>query len=99
MGSTPANIETVAVLRKRWVARKLDDDRFAAAVEDFAALGFIRCPTLDLLGRIVELRGNVTAYDGAYVALPKALDCELVTGDARLGRSSGHRCRNRILTV
>ena len=94
-----ANIETVAVLRKRWIARTLDDERFAAAVEDFAAFGFTRYPTLGLLRRIVELRDNVTAYDAAYVALAEALGCEFVTGDARLARSSGHHCRIQTLTA
>ena len=94
-----ANIETVAVLRKRWIARTLDDERFTAAVEDYAAFGFVRYPTLGLLGRIAELRANVTAYNATYIALAEALDCALVTGDARLSRASGPRCPIRTLTT
>lgn len=40
--------------------------------------------------RAFTLRNNLSAYDGAYVALAEALQCPLVTRDARLCRSSGH---------
>lgn len=33
----------------------------------------------------------MTAYDGAYVVLAEALDAPLLTCDAKLGRSRGHR--------
>lgn len=39
-----------------------------------------------------ELRHNLSAYDAGYVALAEALDCGLVTGDARLTRASVLRC-------
>ena len=68
------------------MARTLDDNRFAAAVDDFAALGFTRYPTLNARPAQPH-RGTARQRDGhdtAYVALAQALDCELVTGDARL---------------
>jgi predicted nucleic acid-binding protein len=43
------------------------------------------------LGRIWELRGNLTAYDAAYVALAEALEAPLVTRDERLAAAPGHR--------
>jgi predicted nucleic acid-binding protein len=49
-----------------------------------------RMPLVPLLDRMWELRANVAAYDAAYVALAEALECGLVTRDARLARSSGH---------
>jgi len=39
-----------------------------------------------------ELRETITAYDAAHVTLAERLDGPLVTGDARLARSSGSRC-------
>ena len=33
----------------------------------------------------------MTAYDGAYIVLAEALDALLLTCDAKLGRSHGHR--------
>jgi predicted nucleic acid-binding protein len=45
-----------------------------------------------MFDRIWELRDNVTAYDAAYVALAEAIECPLVTADARLSRARGLRC-------
>lgn len=42
--------------------------------------------------RVWELRHNLTAYDAWYVALAEALDCPLVTLDARLSRAPGVAC-------
>ena len=47
--------------------------------------------------RVYELRSNVTAYEGAYVALAEGLDCLLVTGDARLARAPGIGCAVEVL--
>lgn len=46
-----------------------------------------------LIGRAFELRENLTAYDGVYVALAEALGAPLLTFDARLRRAPGHRAR------
>lgn len=86
------DVEMVAVLRKRWLAGALPARRFASAVRDLEELAIDRYPTLRLMWRAYELRDNVTAYDAAYVALAEALDCPLVTADARLARASGVRC-------
>ncbi|HEY5882594.1 MAG TPA: type II toxin-antitoxin system VapC family toxin [Nakamurella sp.] len=92
------DVETVAVLRKRWLAGTLSDERFLAAVADLEQLDIDRVPTLRLMRRAYELRANVTAYDAAYVALAEALRCDLVTADHRLAKASGPTCRIRLLT-
>jgi predicted nucleic acid-binding protein len=38
------------------------------------------------------LRENLTAYDALYVALAEALDCPLLTADARLANAPGNNC-------
>jgi predicted nucleic acid-binding protein len=86
------DVETVAVLRKRWLAGSLSARRFAAAVRDLEQLAIDRYPTLRLMWRAYELRENVTVHDAAYVALAEVLDCRLVTADRRLARASGIRC-------
>jgi predicted nucleic acid-binding protein len=43
------------------------------------------------------LEENLTAYDGAYIALAEALGCPLLTCDARLGRAPGHRADVRVV--
>lgn len=92
-----ADVETVAVLRKRWLAGKLSDDRFEAALVDLTDLPFPRYPVLPLMRRAYELRSNITAYDATYVALAEALHCDLVTIDRRLARAPGIECHVRVL--
>ncbi|MHB8466625.1 MAG: type II toxin-antitoxin system VapC family toxin [Acidimicrobiales bacterium] len=59
--------------------------------------GLRRYATVALLGRVWELRHNLTAYDASYVALAEALEYQLVTADARLAAAPGVRCQ--VLTV
>jgi predicted nucleic acid-binding protein len=92
------DVETVAVLRKRWLAGAISGLRFTAAIEDLEDLELDRYPTLPLMRRAYELRANVTAYDAAYVALAEVLGCELLTGDRRLTNAPGPRCAIRLLT-
>ena len=42
--------------------------------------------------RVWELRSNVTAYDGWYVALAEMIGARLATLDLRLSRAAGTRC-------
>jgi len=92
------DVETASVLRKRWIAQDITEDRFAAAVDILAALPFRRYPTWLFLRRAYELRSTVTPYDATYVALAESLDCELLTCDARLARASGPCCPVRVLS-
>ena len=87
-----ADVETVAVLRKRWLAGTLTARRFRDAVGDLTALPVTRYPTGPLMARAYELRANVTPYDASYVALAEGLAGTLVTADARLSRAAGVRC-------
>jgi len=91
------DVETVSVLRKRWLTGTITAERFADAVNDLQDLGFDRYPTIGFMHRAWELRANVTAYDAAYVALAQTLGCELLTGDERLTKSTGPRCAIRVL--
>jgi predicted nucleic acid-binding protein len=91
------DVETVAVLRKRWLAKTITDRRFATAITDLQALDLDRYPTLPLTTRAYGLRANLTAYDAIYVALAEGLGCELLTGDGRLASAPGPRCPIRLL--
>jgi predicted nucleic acid-binding protein len=92
------DVETVAVLRKRWLAGDITDQRFADAVGDLEDLEFDRYPSLQFMRRAYQLRANVTVYDAAYVALAEALGCVLVTADGRLANAAGPRCSFRVLS-
>ena len=91
------DVETVAVLRRRWLAGSLPERGFQAAIADLENVDLDRYPTLPLMGRAYQLRHDVTAYDASYVALAELLDCELLTGDRRLAGASGPRCPVRAL--
>jgi predicted nucleic acid-binding protein len=91
------DVETVAVLRKRWLSGTISDHRFSAALDDLEAIDLERYPALPLIRRSYDLRANVTVYDAMYVALAETLGCELVTGDQRLATAPGLRCVVRVL--
>ncbi len=92
-----ADVETAAVLRKRWIATSLTDERLATALATLADLPFQRYPALPMLQRAYELRSTVTVYDAVYVALAESLGCPLLTADTRLARAAGPRCKIQVL--
>ena len=93
------DVETTAVLRRRWLAGTITDERFEQAIEDLTDIPLARFPTLGLMRRAFELRANITAYDACYVALAEALDWPLCTVDRRLADASGPRCIMRLITL
>jgi len=80
-------------LRRYSLMGQLDAGRGEAALEDLADFPIVRYPQLRFLPRIWELKHNVTAYDAAYLALAEVLDAPLVTRDAKLAATVGHRAR------
>jgi predicted nucleic acid-binding protein len=71
--------------------------RASEALRDLVRLPLQRHGHAVLLGRVRELRHSCSAYDAAYVALAEALAAPLLTRDARLARSHGHRARIELL--
>lgn len=82
------NAEVLSVLRRLEHVGRLSAERARAAVGDLGLAPVTRMLTSPLLSSAWELRANVSAYDGLYVALA-ALDCPLITGDFRLARAPG----------
>ena len=91
------DLEVASVLRGQLRAGSLDVRRAELALDDLAALPLQRAPHHALLSRCWELRDNLTIYDAAYVALAEALDADLLTGDRRLAKAPGPRCRIEVL--
>lgn len=91
------DLEVPSTVRRAARAGRLDQRRSSLALEDLAALPLRRAPHLPLLGRVWELRDNLTGYDAAYVALAEALDALLLTADVAMGRVSGVRCEVEVL--
>ena len=76
---------------------ELDEDSGWEVLHTFRWLGITRHGTFSMLDRVWDLRHNLSADDAAYVALAEALQCPLVTGDARISRAPGLRCLITVL--
>jgi predicted nucleic acid-binding protein len=91
-GPDLVRIEVLAVVRKRRIDGSLTIDQAEAAVDDLLDFPLSVFPAAPLVRRVWELRDNLTAYDAFYVALAEALDCPLLTADARLANAPGNNC-------
>ncbi len=84
--------EASNILRRHQLAGMLDGTQASLAHQDLLALAMDLWPYRPLAERVWELRGNLTSYDGSYVALAELLNAPLVTLDARLANAPGPRC-------
>jgi len=82
--------EVASAVRGLLLGGKIDLSRAVAMLADFAALRITRYPMSSHLGRVIELRNNLTAYDAVYVALAETLRMPLLTQDSQFGRATGH---------
>ena len=83
----------MSVLRRHAGTGDLNPEQADAAVADLLEFPVRIFPTTPLMRRVWELRPNLSAYDGCYVALAEALGAPLLTADRRLARAPGPRCR------
>jgi predicted nucleic acid-binding protein len=86
------DLEVTSVLRRLLSTGGLDERRASMALRDLSDLDVRRVSHRRLLARVWELRGTVTPYDAAYVALAELLGSMLVTADRRLAFAPGPRC-------
>jgi predicted nucleic acid-binding protein len=94
---TLIDVEVLHALRGRVRGGKVEPRVAVQAIADLRRIPMERCEILPLLERVWELRDNVTAYDATYVALAEAFDAVLVTGDERLSKATGPRCRFQVV--
>ena len=89
--------EVLSALRGLTLGAHLSTARAQDVLTDFEDLSVQRWPSVDSLRRrAFQLRDNLSAYDAGYVALAEALECSLLTRDARLARSGGHMARIEV---
>lgn len=91
------DVEVAQVLRRMAASGAVAPARAGQAVADLADLDVARYSHAELLPRVWALRDTLTAYDAAYVVLAEALDAPLLTCDARMARSHGHRARVELV--
>ena len=82
------DVEIGSGLRRALLIRALLEDRARVALDDYLDLPLTRHGHQALLGRMLELRTNFSAYDAVYVTLAERLGAELLTADSRLARST-----------
>lgn len=90
------DLEVLSAFRRRW--KRADRKRMSLALADLHDLRVTRYPHLPFSERILELAGNLTVYDAAYVALAETLQCTLLTADRKLARASGPDCAIEVLS-
>jgi predicted nucleic acid-binding protein len=71
--------------------RRITAVRAGQMLADYAGLRIVRHPMQPLQARVFELRHNLTAYDGMYVALAEVLRSPLLTDDGKFASAPGHR--------
>jgi predicted nucleic acid-binding protein len=96
----PAHLDAEVVSAVRGLARKVPALGAAVpgALRHLAGFPIKRVPLAPLMGRMWDLRDNITPYDAAYVALAEELRSELITCDVKLAASSGSRCAFDLLS-
>lgn len=83
------DVEVLHALRRMTRHGSLTQERAAEARAEFAQLTMTRYEHAPLASRVWELRENVSAYDGMYIALAELLDAAFVTCDSRLAGAQG----------
>lgn len=91
-------VEATHALRRLTVLREISSVAATEAIQKLRSLEIRRWPHEPFLGRAWQLRENLTPYDAVYVALAETLDAPLLTTDARLAGSSGHRAAIELVT-
>jgi len=90
-------LEVANALRKAKRRGTLDERRSGEALRDLTGLSLRSFPHRPFLGRVWELRENLSSYDAAYVALAEALGVALLTADAHLAQAPGLRCEVEVV--
>ena len=90
------DVQTTAILRRRWLAGTITDRRFEQAVEDLTDIPLARFATLGLMRR-PSSGANVTAHDACYVALAEALDWWIVERGTRARSRAGRGSSTQYL--
>jgi predicted nucleic acid-binding protein len=91
--------ETFNIFRRLEASGALQPGEAELAAEAAVSLDLQLLAFGPFAGRIWELRHNVTAYDGWYVAVAEALDAPLATLDRKLASAPGPRCSFRLPPV
>ena len=85
-------VESMNVIRRLRAQRTITPSEADLAIRGLLNEPVRSWPFAVLAERVWQLGDNVSAYDGAYIALAEQLELPLLTTDARLARSPGTSC-------
>jgi predicted nucleic acid-binding protein len=91
--------EVLSVIRGNLLGGKIGPEQAEDAVAAVAAITPVVPLTRVLIPRIWALRGNLTAYDAAYVAAAEIYGCTLLTADGKLARANGIKCPVEVIAA
>lgn len=83
-------------IRKQVRRGQLSAEDAGDAARDLRQFPIARSPHRPLPSRVWELRHAITPFDASYVALAEQLRVPLVTADAKLARSNGHKAEIEV---
>jgi predicted nucleic acid-binding protein len=89
--------EVTNTLRRHLLRGWIDEISARRAIRRLAGMQVRWRPHRALLGRALALRDQLTAYDAMYVAMAEATGATLLTRDAKLARTTGHRARVEVV--
>ena len=89
--------EVIQTIRKLVVRGTLSSGAAERSVQRWTRLEVQRFPIVGFAPRIWALRHNLSAYDACYVSLAEALECPLLTADARIAKAPGPECSIIVL--
>lgn len=90
--SEHTRLEVINSIRGKVMRGIVSEQRGRDAVDLLRLFEMEAVPSIQVLGRVWELRSNITAYDAAYVAIAEQRKCALATFDLKLVNSPGARC-------
>jgi predicted nucleic acid-binding protein len=82
------DFELALVLRGWLASGRIDSSAAAAALARWQRLRVTRQSFAELIGPILDLRHNFSAYDASYIVLARALHAPLLTADPRLAAAA-----------
>jgi len=80
--------EVASVIRGWALSRQITDEQALRGFTEFDELDVEQVPMISLLPDVYALRHNISAYDAMYVVLARAMQCRLLTLDARLAAAA-----------
>ena len=89
--------EVTNILRRHVLRGRMDQFSARRALRRLAVMRLRLWPHQPFIGRAFALRHQLTAYDAIYVAMAEATGATLLTRDARLARTAGHRARIEVV--